>query len=46
MSKGAQQADWMIRANFLQSAISSGTFNDVGDVAAHALFKLITNSDK
>ena len=46
ISKGAQQSDWMVRANYLRSAISSGAFDNVRDNVSNALLKLITSSDQ
>ncbi|CAC5394080.1 unnamed protein product [Mytilus coruscus] len=43
--KGAQQTDWMIRADYLRSAISSRAFENVENNVSNALLKLITSSD-
>ncbi|CAC5373316.1 unnamed protein product [Mytilus coruscus] len=45
VAKSAQKTDWMIRAEYLKSAASSGIFSNYGDDVSKAMLKLITKSD-
>ncbi|CAG2227215.1 unnamed protein product [Mytilus edulis] len=45
VAKSAQKTDWMIRAEYLKSAASSGIFSKYGDDVSKAMLKLITKSD-
>ncbi|CAG2203844.1 unnamed protein product [Mytilus edulis] len=45
VAKSAQKTDWMIRAEYLKSAPSSGIFSKYGDDVSKAMLKLITKSD-
>ncbi|CAC5373348.1 unnamed protein product [Mytilus coruscus] len=45
VAKSAQKADWMIRAEYLKSAASSGIFSKYGDDVSKAMLKLIMKSD-
>ncbi|CAC5409537.1 unnamed protein product [Mytilus coruscus] len=45
VAKSAQKTDWMIRAEYLKSAASSGIFSKYGDDVSKAMLKLIMKSD-
>ncbi|CAC5415717.1 unnamed protein product [Mytilus coruscus] len=42
VAKSAQKTDWMIRAEYLKSAASSGIFSKYGDDVSKAMLKLIS----
>ncbi|VDI29048.1 Hypothetical predicted protein [Mytilus galloprovincialis] len=45
VAKSAQKTNWMIRAEYLKSAASSGIFSKYGDDVSKAMLQLITKSD-